>query len=153
MQTNPWPAVPDWPWCWNADAGLKKLTAGKNTHAGLTFLRHSGIYIWFFNIIQQPSMDVQGISLRVCSVDGRGVLFLSMPECQTVRNLISPVPEWTKTPMPEPVRFRDKRTQSGTRMLWYRTKIQAHTAPAAPFVLHNTLIGKGAMRKFEIYTP
>jgi hypothetical protein len=38
--------------CRNADAGLKKLTAGKNADAGLAFLRHSGIYIGFFNIIQ-----------------------------------------------------------------------------------------------------
>ncbi len=48
-RTNPWPAVPDWPWCRNADAGLKKLTTG------LTFLWHSGIPIFtyeFFNIIQ-----------------------------------------------------------------------------------------------------
>jgi hypothetical protein len=29
----------------------------------------------------------------------------------------------TKTPMPEPVRYRDKRIQSGTGMLLYRTKI------------------------------
>ncbi len=40
----PWPAVPDWPWCRNADAGLTQLTYGKNAHAGLTFFRHSGIY-------------------------------------------------------------------------------------------------------------
>jgi hypothetical protein len=37
-----------------------------------------------------------------------------MPECRTVRHLISPVPEWTKKPVLEPVRYRDKRTQSGT---------------------------------------
>jgi hypothetical protein len=54
---------------------------------------------------------------------------LSMPECRTVRHLISPVPEWTKTPMPEPVRYRDKRTQSGTRMLRYRTKTQGAGMP------------------------
>ncbi len=41
-RTYPWPAVPDWPWCRNADAGWKKLTTG------LTFLRHSDIYIWIF---------------------------------------------------------------------------------------------------------
>jgi hypothetical protein len=51
-RTNLWKAVLDWPWCWNADAGLKKLTAGKNADAGLTFLQHSGIYLWFFNIMQ-----------------------------------------------------------------------------------------------------
>ncbi len=36
-RTNPWPAVPDWPWCQNANAGLTKLTIGKSANAGLTF--------------------------------------------------------------------------------------------------------------------
>ncbi len=52
-RTNPWPAVSDWTWCRNADAGLKKLIACKIADAGLNFLRHSRIYIWFFNIIKQ----------------------------------------------------------------------------------------------------
>ncbi len=47
-----------------------------------------------------------------------------MPECRAVLHLISPLPEWTKTPMPELMRYRDKRTQSGTGMLRYRTEIQ-----------------------------
>jgi len=53
-RTNPWPALPEWTWCRNADAGLRQLselTTGRNTVAGLTFLRHSGIYIWLFNVI------------------------------------------------------------------------------------------------------
>jgi hypothetical protein len=42
-RTNPWPAVPDWPWCRNADAGFTQLTAGQNADAGLscfTVFRH-----------------------------------------------------------------------------------------------------------------
>jgi hypothetical protein len=45
-RTNPWPAVPDWSRCRNADAGLTPRTNGKNNDAGLTFspvFRHSGI--------------------------------------------------------------------------------------------------------------
>jgi hypothetical protein len=37
--------------CQNADAGLKQLATGKNVDAGLPFLCHSSIYLWFFNII------------------------------------------------------------------------------------------------------
>ncbi len=35
-------------------------------------------------------------------------------KCRTVRHPISPVPEWTKIPLPEPVWFRNKGTQSCT---------------------------------------
>ncbi len=38
----------------------------------------------------------------------------------TVRHPVSPVPEWTTLPMPEPVRYRNKGTQSGTGMIRYR---------------------------------
>jgi hypothetical protein len=44
-RTNPWPAVPDWSWCRNADAGLMLRTNGKTNDAGLTFspvFRHFG---------------------------------------------------------------------------------------------------------------
>ncbi len=75
-RTNPWPAYQTEPWCWNAYDGQRQLTARRNTDAGLAFLRHSGIYIWFFNIIlqeyhhQQLSMDVQGVLLSTsCSLD------------------------------------------------------------------------------------
>ncbi len=53
-----------------------------------------------------------------------GVYFFIMRECRTVRHLISPVSEWTKTLMPEPVRYRGKRTPSGTGMLRYGIEIQ-----------------------------
>ncbi len=47
-----------------------------------------------------------------------------MPECLTAWHPVSLVPEWTKIPMPEPVRYWNKGAQSGTGMLWYRTEIQ-----------------------------
>ncbi len=66
-RTNLWPAVPHRPWCRNAHRfyhkrmylnvfnlqflqtffGLKKLTASKSADVRLTFVRHSGIYMWF----------------------------------------------------------------------------------------------------------
>jgi hypothetical protein len=48
-RNNPWPAVPDWRQCRNADAGLYRRTNGKTNDAGLTFspaFRHSGISIF-----------------------------------------------------------------------------------------------------------
>jgi hypothetical protein len=44
-------AVPDWPWCQNDDPGLTQLTTGENADAGLTFSRHSGIHLRFYDII------------------------------------------------------------------------------------------------------
>jgi hypothetical protein len=49
--------------------------------------------------------------------------FFYMPQCQTVQHLVSPVPDWKTGTMPEPVRFRNKGTQSGTRMVWYQTEM------------------------------
>jgi hypothetical protein len=79
------------------------------------------------------SKDVQGVFLPITSImDVQGVsqstyagcTFLSMPECRTVRHLITPVPESLKMLTPEPVGYRDKRARSRTGMLRYRTKIQ-----------------------------
>jgi hypothetical protein len=50
------PAVPEWSWCRNADAGLRQLTNSKNADALLTFSTvfiHSFIDLWFFYIIYQ----------------------------------------------------------------------------------------------------
>jgi hypothetical protein len=35
----------------NADAGLRKLTTGRNADAGLNFFWHSGISLLFFKIL------------------------------------------------------------------------------------------------------
>ncbi len=48
-QTNPWPAVSYWPWCWNADAGLTHFIAGIIADARQIFshvFRHSSVYIY-----------------------------------------------------------------------------------------------------------
>ncbi len=79
-RTNPWPAVPDWPWCRIADAGLKKLTAGKNADAGLTFLRHFHTIFQHHKALITPAVAVYGRGVyddhfplaSVCSVDVRG---------------------------------------------------------------------------------
>jgi hypothetical protein len=45
-RTNPWPAVPDWSRCRNANAGMTRRINGKNNDAGLNFcpaFRYSGI--------------------------------------------------------------------------------------------------------------
>ncbi len=47
---------------------------------------------------------------------------LQMPECPTVRYLVSLIPEWTKMPMPKTVCYRNKGTRPGTGMLQYRTE-------------------------------
>jgi hypothetical protein len=47
-RNNPWPSVPDWRRCRNADAGLMMRTNGKITDAGLAFcpaFRYSGTYL------------------------------------------------------------------------------------------------------------
>ncbi len=46
-----------------------------------------------------------------------------MPECRTVRHLISPVPDWKKLTMPGLVWYRTKPRQSGFFLVWYRTGI------------------------------
>jgi hypothetical protein len=47
-----------------------------------------------------------------------------MPECLTVRHPVTtPVPEGTKMPVPERVRYSKKVTQSDTGVLWYWTEI------------------------------
>ncbi len=50
-----------------------------------------------------------------------------MPECRTVRHLVSPVPEWTKMSMSEPVQYRnvpvperDAECQNADAKLWYK---------------------------------
>jgi hypothetical protein len=60
-----------------------------------------------------------------------------MPQLWTVRHPVSPVPKWTKIPMPEQVRYRNKGTQSGSGMLWYpvsglRYRIPECRCPAMP---------------------
>ncbi len=52
-----------------------------------------------------------------------------MPECRTVRHLVSPVPECIKMPMPGAVRFWSKKTQSSIGMLWYRTEMPGAGIP------------------------
>jgi hypothetical protein len=52
-----------------------------------------------------------------------------MPECRTVRLPVSPVPELNRMPIPEPVRYQNKGTQSDTGMLRYRTEMSGTGMP------------------------
>ncbi len=52
-----------------------------------------------------------------------------IPECRNVRHPVSPVPEWKQMSMPEPVRYRNKGTQSGIGILRYRTEIMGAGIP------------------------
>jgi hypothetical protein len=57
--------------------------------------------------------------------------FFKMPECRTVRHLVSPVPEWKRVPMPEPVRNLNKKTQSVTGILRCQTDMSVIGMPMA----------------------
>jgi hypothetical protein len=70
-RTNPWLAVPHWPWCRNADAGLTQLTNRKNADARLTFFQHSGILVSTYNKrgpLVFPSLvrSARSTSMEVC---------------------------------------------------------------------------------------
>jgi hypothetical protein len=50
------------------------------------------------------SMDVQGVYQPIaCSVDVQGACISLLTLCRIVRHPVSPVPEWTKMPIPEPL--------------------------------------------------
>ncbi len=53
------------------------------------------------------------------------LLYCTSPvlECWIVRHPISLVPGWKEMPIPEPVRYRNKETQSGIGTLQYRTEL------------------------------
>ncbi len=55
---NPWPTVPDWPWCRNTDAGLTQMNTGENSDARLTFFRHSGICLMSYTF-PPPAWDAR----------------------------------------------------------------------------------------------
>jgi hypothetical protein len=55
-QNNPWPSLPDWSQCRNADAGLRR-TNGKTNDAGLTFIGIPASAILFFNIMNFKKFD------------------------------------------------------------------------------------------------
>ncbi len=58
-----------------------------------------------------------------CSMS-MSISIIEMPECRTVRHLVSPVPDWKKLTMLEQVRYRTKLTQSGIFLVRYWTKIR-----------------------------
>jgi hypothetical protein len=104
----------------------------KKSEAALTFLWLSGIYIQYDLSISYSKNNTISSCLWTCRVyqfplpavwkcteypfhHYQQQLF-QMPESRTVRHLVSPVPEWTKIPMPEPVQYRNKGPQSGTRL-------------------------------------
>ncbi len=106
---------------------LKKLTAGKNADAGLPFLRYSDIPVFtydfstsYYSYSKNSTSSSHGWTCRVYPSPWLGVCpcrvyIWLMPEYRTVRHPISPVPVGML--VPESVRYRVKRTQSGTGML------------------------------------
>ncbi len=77
------------------------------------------------------SMVVQGVSppppaVRTCWVYAFTPWY-SFCKCRTVRHPVSPISEWKRIQMPEPVRYRNKGTQSG--MFWYRTETSNTVMP------------------------
>ncbi len=65
------------------------------------------------------------------------LLLYNFLECRTVRHLVSPVPDWQEISMPEPVRYQNKKTLSGTGMLRYRTEMIPMPAASALMSMPN----------------
>jgi hypothetical protein len=107
-----------------------------------TFYRHSGIYacplldpccttkavlcVHVHAACPCPccmSMSILHVHVHAPCLCQYPCTYIEMPECWTVRHLVSPVPDWKKLMMPEQVRYRTKLTQSGIFLARYRTKI------------------------------
>jgi hypothetical protein len=74
------------------------------------------VSVWMCRLYPSPSLAVW-----TCRV----YIFINAgPECQTVQHPFSLVLEWTKLPMPEAVRYRDRGKQSGTWIFRYQTEIK-----------------------------
>jgi hypothetical protein len=120
-RTNPWPAVPDWtlmPECrcrTEAADYRKKCWCRPNFSLAFRHL-HMMLQYYIARMTYQLSIDVQGVSLSTTyNLDVHWVSLSPPPTAflnagRTVRHPVSPVPEWTKIPMPEPVRYRNKGT-------------------------------------------
>jgi hypothetical protein len=92
------------------------------------WIRNTGLDVqWGIPLINKSSIDMEGVSLSTTSsMDVQGLFLppamltystgcipVHMPDCP--RHPVSPVPDWTKKLITEPVRYRKKRgTQSAT---------------------------------------
>ncbi len=105
--------------------GVFLSTASTVYLLGVTLSTSSSVGVQGISLSIKRIMNVHGVSLHTAScVDVQGVSFSTlvqffMPERQTVRHLIIPVPEWKRIFMLEPARYRNKETQFGTGIGMY----------------------------------
>jgi hypothetical protein len=80
-------------------------------------------------------------------------IYIEMPECRTVRHLVSLVSDWKKLMMLEQVRYQTKLTQSGIFLVWYRTKIRDAGMPVPVLVSSMPMPSYGNVQQSLRYRP
>jgi hypothetical protein len=83
--------------CRNADAGQRQLPTGRNADAGLTFLCHSGIYIWFFSVVYSYSIPSAPVKRRAGCIPFHQQQY-GRAWCIPVVRIRDPVPFWPLDP-------------------------------------------------------
>ncbi len=109
----------------------KSKSLHPNVHGAFIFAVRNVNVQWCISVLSQQSRHAGCIPFHRQPYRHAGCILLhlqamflnaEMPECRTVLNLVSLVPELIKILMPEAVRYRNMGTQSGTGMLWYRNE-------------------------------
>jgi hypothetical protein len=119
---------------WGKSIEWDHIMKGKTKYSGGVKIRDKKIEGLVGNgrvRVSSPGVPLQPPALRTCRVYPSPSLAVSTCKVYGLINAgmsdvwhpISPVSEWTKILMPEPVRYRKMRIQSGTGMLRYRTEI------------------------------
>jgi hypothetical protein len=120
------------PWCRNTDAGLRQLTTGRNADAGLTFLRHSAIpaFTYDLSISYSKNNTISSCLWTFWTFHYLqfGYTFHHHQHWQNVGCRVYPFFKCRNVGLSgiKSVRYRNEqncrwRNQSGTGMLWYRT--------------------------------
>ncbi len=106
-RTNPWPALPDWPRCRNADARLTQPITGQNADAGLFF------FLAFRHLYMIYQHHKASLKLSEAAYGRGGWIPLHRQQCRFA--WCTPFPLYTvfeNTGMPD----SPTSSQSGTRM-------------------------------------
>ncbi len=180
-RTNPWQAVPNWLWCRNTNAGLTQMKYRWKCRCRTKFFpafRHSLIMLYTFPVHHQQygRENVFFPEIHSPSVFGRDGVLYSFLSQQCVNMRVYPFPPpavWTRRCIPfhsmlsnrSPTgmnknndagscRYRNKGTQSGTKMLRYRNEMLGAgiPMPGALVSLPMPSYGTNALRKCLWYT-